>query len=410
MRAFFFGLLVAGLAFWWTGLLDGSAQRAPDGSPPAATAPDAHGSSTGAALDRVLAAAPGPERVPIQPLATNVAAPGASDGAPPAAAAAGPSLAELLPRLAQREPVAVGLAWALVARGAGADRDPLVGALAPAADDFPALLAALGPHNAFLHSAEGRALAAKAAAAAFALGDAAATAAGTQLLDVMLKGRMLREDKAQRALVDDVYRQHRVRVDRWVCDPANVAGARSYTVATGDSLARIASKFRKEKLRVEDGMLAILNRIHNPNAVQVGQKIKVPVAPVHAVVEKRSFSLAIYLGEQLLRLYWVGHGEHDRTPVTEFTVGTKLPRPQWTAPDGNVYPYGHPQNILGEYFVKFVHDSYTGFGAHGTPQPETICTMSSAGCIRMFAPDIEELFKLLPTGAVVAVRATESLR
>jgi lipoprotein-anchoring transpeptidase ErfK/SrfK len=324
----------------------------------------------------------------------------------------GPAVDELLPRLAQREPAAIAASWAVLAHaGEGAaDRGRLAEALTPAGRDFATLLAALGPDNSFLHSAEGRGLAAKAASAAFALGDADACAAGTQLLGLMVKGRILREDRAQRALVDDVYRQHRVRVDRWLCDPANVAGARTYTVASGDSLARIAGRFRKEKVLVEDGTLAILNRIHNPNAVQVGQKIKVPVAAIRGVLEKRSFGLTIHVGDHLLRLYWVGHGENDRTPVTEFTVGTKQPRPQWTAPNGEVYPYGHPQNILGEYFVKLLHDSYTGFGIHGTPQPDTICTMSSAGCIRMFAPDIEELFKLLPVGSRVEVRATESLR
>ena len=42
--------------------------------------------------------------------------------------------------------------------------------------------------------------------------------------------------------------------------------------------------------------------------------------------------------------------------------------------------------------------------------PETICTMSSMGCIRMLAPDIAELFKLLPMGTTVTVRATESVK
>jgi hypothetical protein len=178
----------------------------------------------------------------------------------------------------------------------------------------------------------------------------------------------------------------------------------------GDSLARIAGRFKKQKVLVEEGTLAILNRIHNPNAIQAGQKIKVPQAPVHGIVEKRSFSLAIYVGEHLLRLYWIGHGENDRTPVTTFTIGVKQPRPDWTAPDGQRYAYGDPKNILGEYFIKFLNDTYVGFGAHGTPLPDTICTMSSAGCLRMYAQDIEELFKMIPMGSKIEVRATESLR
>jgi lipoprotein-anchoring transpeptidase ErfK/SrfK len=318
-------------------------------------------------------------------------------------------LAELLPRIAQREPAAVSLGWAALATNAGAAPE-LVAALTPQGKDFAAQLAALGADNSFLHSAEGRALATSALAAAMALPDAEAVAAGSKLISLSLRGRIDRANTQARACVDEAYRKYRVRADRWVCDPANVAGSRSYTIGDGDTLGKVASKFRREKIPVESGTLAVLNRISNENTVQVGQQIKVPVDPIYAVVEKRSFSLAVYVGDSLLRLYWIGHGADDKTPVADFTVGDKQPRPQWTAPNGDVYPYGDPRNILGEYFIKFRHPSYTGFGAHGTPMPDTICTMSSMGCIRMLAPDIQELFKILPRDARISVRASESLR
>jgi hypothetical protein len=166
----------------------------------------------------------------------------------------------------------------------------------------------------------------------------------------------------------------------------------------------IATRFRKEGIQVEEGTLALLNRIHNINAVQFGQRIKAPVDPISAVLEKRSFLLALYVGDTILRLYWVGHGENDKTPVTEFTVVDKIANPPWYAPDNKVYAYGDPKNILGKYFIKFSNPSYSGFGAHGTPLPETIGTMSSAGCIRMYDNDIEELYKVLPRKAKVVVR------
>lgn len=399
MRALLLSLLVGGLVFWWFG--SGGSASAEESSAAGAADQGAVPPSAGAGgLDRMLAgASPGPGRA---------SAPDLSAEATPPAPAPLPELAELLPALQQKQPDAYAAAWTLLVRATAADKGRLLAALAPSGEEFAALVATLGTHNAFLHSTEGRGAAEKAVAAMSRLADPEAAAAGTQLLGLMLRGRIERGDVEARKLVDETYRQHRIRVDRWLCDPANVAGARSYTVQKGDSLARIAKKFREEKLVVEEGTLAILNRIHNPNAIQVGQKIKVPVAPLSAVLEKRSYGLAIYVGEYLLRLYWVGHGEHDRTPVTEFTVGVKQPRPDWTAPDGQVYGYGHPKNILGEYFIKFVHDTYVGFGAHGTPMPETICTMSSMGCIRMLAPDIAELFRLLPSGAKVSVRATES--
>ncbi len=393
MRRLFFIVVVAALVWWVYGQWNPQQAQADPSSDGASGTIDGVLGESGAAV---------PPRTETQPLV-----------APAPAAAAGPEVPDidaLLARLQQRDATAIPAGWLVLAKGAGKDRERVLAALAPAGDDFAALAQALGSDNTFLHSKEGRELATKAAAAAMAQPDPAAVAAGTQLLGLMLRGRIAREDAVARHLVDEVYREHRVRVDRWLCDPANVSGARSYTVAKNDSLARIASRFRKQDIRVEDGTLAVLNRIHNPNALQVGQKIKVPVGPVSAVVEKRSFSCAIHVGDHLLRLYWVGHGEHDRTPVAEFTIGEKQPRPDWKAPDGNVYAYGDPKNILGEYWVQFLHESYTGFGAHGTPMPETICTMSSAGCIRMHAPDIAEVFKIMPRGAKVAIRATESLR
>lgn len=416
MRAFVLGLLVAALAWWWfDGGSGAGASQAQDGVP---AAPAAGPSPVDAAAN---VGAGGPPALDAMNLPPARVASHASTEAPSRATDAAQLPAEdleaLLARLQQRDAASISLAFAWLSTSlGGTSRERLAGALRPTddqrplAEQWPQLLAALGANNAFLHSEEGRALATKAAQAAFALPDAEAVTAGTQLLTLMLRGRITKADSQARAFVDEVYKLHRVRVDRWLCDPGNIAGSRSYTVARGDSLARIAQRFRKEGLQVEDGTLAVLNRIHNPNSLQVGQKIKVPASPTVGVLEKRSFGFAIYVGEHLLRLYWVGHGAEDHTPLVEFTVGEKQPQPAWTAPDGQVYAYGNPKNILGEYFIKFLHDTYTGFGAHGTTLPETICTMSSAGCIRMLDADIAELFKILPRGAKVVVRASESIR
>lgn len=408
MRGLVSVLLIAALVWWFWGGASGAADAAMRGG--AGSTPP---SSTSQVPLEGLRDAATPAATPVaNPLAATESprAPASPADQPLATNQALPSLDELLPRLAQREPAGIAQGWALLATSGGAGRDRLVAALKPNGEDFPQLFAALGPDNAFLHSAEGRGVASKAVASAMALADAQAVAAGTQLLTLMLRGRITKADEVARAFVDETYKLHRVRVDRWLCDPGNVTGARSYTVARGDSLARIAQRFRKEGLAVEDGTIAVLNRIHNPNALQVGQKVKIPVSPIIGVLEKRSFGLALYVGEHLLRLYWVGHGANDHTPLVEFTVGEKQAQPAWTSPDGQVYPYGHPKNILGEFFIKFLHDTYVGFGAHGTTLPGTICTMSSAGCIRMLDADIAELFKILPRGAKVVVRATESIR
>jgi nucleoid-associated protein YgaU len=405
MRQFVFGLLVAGGLYWGYSAYAGDPKTV--GDRPAAE-PTAGGAQTPAEavdLSRMLGAPAGSNQAPVPTAAGGPLAAREGDAAPAVA-----GVEQLLAGIGQRQPESITTGWSLLARcRPGPERQRLAGALVPVGNDFVKLLAALGSDNSFLHSAEGRQACSQAAGSVSSMADADATLAGSVLIGLMLRGRIERSDTDARACVDDFYRQHRIRVDRWLCDPANVARARSYTVVSGDSLARIAKRFRQDNVMVEDGTLAVLNRIHNPNSLQVGQKIKVPIDPICAVVEKRSFSMVVYVGDHLMRLYWVGHGENDKTPIAEFTVAEKQPRPEWTAPDGNRYPYGHPQNILGEYFIKFRHDRYTGFGAHGTPMPETICTMSSMGCIRMLAPDIADLFLLLPRGAKVYIRASQSM-
>ncbi len=432
MRQFVLGLAVAGFAWWgygkWSaseGLPGGGVQRvaAPTGATGGGTAgrsslgdilggpvaggavaggPAAGGAVAGGAGTAQDAALSGAGR----------AAPAAPPAAPPAAAAssAQPSdLAGLIEGLERRDRAAIGLGWLAVASGRlGLEHDRVVKLLQPSSDDFAAQLAALGSHNAFLRSPEGRAAAKQATAAAMALPDEDAIDAGTSLLYLMTCGRIERADRERRAVVDAARDQHRVRVDRWLCNPTNVSGARVCTVQSGDSLDRIAKRFRREGVKVEAGTLQVLNRISNPNVIAAGQTIKVPVAPISAVLQKRSYALMVFVGDQLLRLYWVGHGKDDRTPVTEFEVIAKQDRPDWTAPDGNVYPYGHKENVLGEFFIKFGHAQYSGFGAHGTTEPQSICTQASMGCIRMFDQDIEELFRVLPRGARVGVRATEA--
>jgi hypothetical protein len=273
-------------------------------------------------------------------------------------------------------------------------------------DDVASVLAGLGANNAFVHSAEGRALGRRALELIGKQKDEVAVETGTRLLELCMRGPVERGQGEAIAFVDEAYKQHKLRADRVLCDPTNLSRARSHQVARGDNLAKLAQQWRKEGIAIDETSLAILNRISNPSALRVGQRIRCPIDPIRAVLEKRSFLLAVYVGDRILRLYWVGHGAGDKTPVTEFTVVDKLKDPDWYSPDGQVFPAGSPENILGRYFIKFSNPdpSISGYGAHGTPRPETVGTMSSMGCIRMYDDGIEELYRLLPRKAKVEVR------
>lgn len=292
----------------------------------------------------------------------------------------------------------------------GTERARLVAALTPAAADFASMLSQLGSTNAFLHSAEGREQAGKVFAVAMAMPDAEAVKAGSQFLTLCLCGSIRREDTTQRAFVDQAYGQHRVRVDRHVCDPANVQGSRSYTVQKGDSLAHVvllrssAARRSRRRRHTRDPQSHPQPERHPGRAEDQGSRRSDRDRAREAQLRPRGLR-----GRQpAAPLLGRPRRTRQETPLAEFTIVEKQERPDWTAPNGQLYGYGQPENILGESLVELQHESHTGFGLHGTPQPETICTMSSAGCIRMLAPDIAEVFKLLPRGTKVVVRATGS--
>ncbi len=398
MRRIVVGLLFAALVYWaWSSFRGTPANAAP---PPERADLAAMLASTAAG-----SGAEAPTAVPP------VTAPELPPSAPAVVAAAEieSAFAALVQGLKAGDPEARRQAERLLGRDDLADAHraqlrSLLGLEAATVDDIDVALQRLGSNNTFLHSVEGRALARRALELLKGLDSDRAVQAGSDLLERCMRGRIERKDTPAIELVDEAYKAYRPLADRVLCDPANLARARSYTVVAGDNLEGIAKRFRREGIAIDQGSLAILNRISNPNSIRPGQRIRVPLDAIHAVVEKRSFLMAVYLGERVLRLYWVGHGADDKTPVAEFTISEKLKDPDWDAPDGRRIPFGSPENILGRYFLKFEHPSYAGFGAHGTPMPETIGTMSSAGCIRMRDNDIEELFRLLPRQAKVNVR------
>jgi len=273
-------------------------------------------------------------------------------------------------------------------------------------DSVEGLLAVLGPGNAFLHSKVGRKAARQAVAKIQQLEPESAVEKMSALLERCMQGSICKTDVAAGQLVDEIYHQHKVLVDRVVFSPANLRKARSHPVRPGETLGGIARRYRKQGINVEGWTLCYVNRISRPNRLRAGVTIKIPIEPVWAKVEKSSFLLAVYVGSTIVRLYWVAHGADDKTPMTSFTVGAKLVDPDWYAPDGNVYAFGHPKNLLGRHFVKFEHKSYQGFGAHGTSEPESIRSMSSQGCLRMYDADIEWFSRFVPRGAKVTIAAT----
>src|SRR5690606_2805039 len=103
-----------------------------------------------------------------------------------------------------------------------------------------------------------------------------------------------------------------------------------------------------------------------------------------------------------VRSFRVGLGENDGTPLGQFVVSAnKLVNPGWVNPRDSSQRYDRddPKNPIGEFWIGLdgVGSSagVTGYGIHGTIEPESIGQNKSMGCVRLADADIALLFELL---------------
>ena len=177
-----------------------------------------------------------------------------------------------------------------------------------------------------------------------------------------------------------------------------------YVIQPGDTLISIANHFQTTVTAIERGNKLDTTRI----SLYPGMVISIYPAKWALEAIKTRFVLILYDGERIFKLYRVGIGRQNRTPVGVFKVNSKLREPVWTPP-GKVIPYGDPANVLGTRWlgIQPIEDTDTslkGFGIHGTWQPESVGTAASEGCIRLKNEDVNELFDIVPIGTRVTIK------
>jgi LysM repeat protein len=174
-------------------------------------------------------------------------------------------------------------------------------------------------------------------------------------------------------------------------------GSIMYTVQPGDSLYKIARKFKTEFECIME-----VNRLRGTR-LRVGDRLKILKGVPSIWVSKRDFRLVLLLDGVFLKEYTVGIGKEDRTPEAEFTITVKLKNPTWYSRKG-IFPPGHEKNILGTRWLGFENTrEFSGFGIHGSAKGRGVGEASSAGCIRMRNEDVQELYALVPTGTKVRI-------
>ena len=175
--------------------------------------------------------------------------------------------------------------------------------------------------------------------------------------------------------------------------------ATMYTVQAGDIMARIAKQFNTN--------YELIIRINNksPTRLNIGDKLKILTGKTKILVSKSDFTLTLLLNDHYVKQYRIGTGKNDKTPVGTFEVKNKMKEPTWYSPNGGIFPYGHPENILGTRWIGFKDkpDLY-GYGIHGTTLPDSIGTASSNGCVRMLNRDVEELYDFVTLDTEIIIQ------
>ena len=175
-----------------------------------------------------------------------------------------------------------------------------------------------------------------------------------------------------------------------ILSPTPAPEAVAYTVAPGDTLAKIAKRM---------GTTVELLRAANPvrgDFIRIGDRLKVTKAHFNVVVDKSQNTLTLKNGEEVVKIYRCSTGTNGITPAGTFKIVNRMIDPVWK---GIVAP-GDPQNPLGTRWLGFDLPQY---GIHGTNDPKSIGQPVTKGCVRLVNSDAEELYTLLPEGTPVTI-------
>jgi lipoprotein-anchoring transpeptidase ErfK/SrfK len=166
-----------------------------------------------------------------------------------------------------------------------------------------------------------------------------------------------------------------------------------HIVQPGDSLHKIAKKYGTtiELLQKTNGVKG--SKIHP------GDELKVVKGTFSVFVDKSDNTLDLQFNGTTIKQYRVATGKNNCSPVGSFVIKNKLVDPTWYH-EGAVVPADSPDNILGTRWMGF---DIRGYGIHGTTIPQSIGTQDTAGCVRMYNHEVEELYAILPVGTKVVI-------
>ena len=201
-----------------------------------------------------------------------------------------------------------------------------------------------------------------------------------------------KEREAYQKLLDQIN-------EKLIWDPSCKEGGETYRLQSGDTLGKVARKYD-----INWRMIARLNGIENPARIRAGEELKILTGKPSVLVTKEEFTLTLLIDDYYVKEYPVGIGKNDKTPTGEFTVDNCLIEPDWYKPSGGVVKYGEKGHLLGDRWLGFEDKpGVTGYGIHGTNDPESVGTKCSQGCVRLRNGDVRELYDFITPGTKVKI-------
>jgi L,D-transpeptidase ErfK/SrfK len=130
----------------------------------------------------------------------------------------------------------------------------------------------------------------------------------------------------------------------------------------------------------------------------------------HIVILTRANAMLLYDGDRIVRRYTVAVGNDSigrATPAGRYKIVNKIKDPPMLWHDGTYIPPGDWRNSYGSRWISLGDAKtgrYRGYGIHGTNAPHSIGLTISAGCVRMYDADVQELFDVVRVGTLVEIR------
>jgi hypothetical protein len=183
----------------------------------------------------------------------------------------------------------------------------------------------------------------------------------------------------------------------------------------------LAKRGEGGQVKGNDGKTSV-SGLRERNRLLRGQLGSLSPKGLHIVVDTARNILYLKKGDKLLREVVVSSGSGNiledpsgkrkwvfDTPRGEYSINSKLVKPDWVKPDWAFIEEGEPiprdardrveSGVLGDYALGFGN----GYFIHGTLYTRLLGRNITHGCIRVGDEDIEAIFKTVPIGTKVTI-------